>query len=118
MTDLRARLIAYLVEAEVNSPTTGPSAILASCDLAYSRHLLGLPAFETIEDLHRHLDLLTRFRLAGAAAGNQPALSVHLTAYALASLKLADDAHRDDAAAFVRGIAWDWRQLLDPDSLV
>lgn len=117
MTELRVRLTGQLVEAKAKAPATGPGAVLASCDLAYSRYLLGLPAFDTANDFHRHLDLLARFRLAGAAASRSPPLSVHLTSYALASLKLAGDAHRDDAAAFLRDTVWDWRQLLDPDSL-
>lgn len=118
MTNLRTRLTACLAEAEATSPTTGRRAVLASCDLAYSRHLLGLPAFSTLEDFHRHLNLLKHFQLSGSGASHLPALSVHLTAYALASLNLAGDAYRDDAAGLVRGIVWDWRLLLHPDSLI
>lgn len=123
MTQLRARLSAYLAEAEVTSPRTGPGAILAACDLAYARHLLGLPAFETREGFRRHLNRLNGFHLAGARANARPGLSVHLTAYGLASLELAGlelagAAHREEASAFVRNIDWDWRLLIHPDSLL
>lgn len=118
MTALRKKLLADLAQAEAHAAMIVPHAILAACDLAYARHLLGQPAFETPAEFQHHLNRLHGFRLAGAADDERPGLSVHLTAYVLASLALAGAAHRETASAFVRSITSDWRQLLHPESLM
>lgn len=118
MTQLRNRLVAYLAKAEATAPATGPSAVLAACDLVYGRYLLGLAAFETSVGFRHFLTLLSDHRLAGATDDRGPSLSVHLTAYALASLALAGPSHTLDASAFVRRSTWDSRRLIDPDSLM
>lgn len=115
MSRLIDALTPYLVQAEENAPTTGTAAVLASCDQIYARHLLGLPPFAAADGFGRHLAQLTSVKLAGSSRKTGPELTVHLTAYALASLRLCGKGHSDEASDFVRGLDWDWRALIDAD---
>lgn len=118
MSPLIAALTPYLAEAETRAPPSGPDAILASCDQIFARSLMGQPPFATSAGFDRHLNLLGSARLAGTRAEGGVRLSVHLTAYALASLNLAGEPFRSQAAALVRDQVWDWRLLIDPETLL
>lgn len=118
MSYLQQALSLYLTEAEARAPARGPEAVMGSCDLAFARHLVGQTAFPNSDAFARHLALLRSVQMAGTSPSGSAQLSVHLTAYALASLNLAGDDYRDAAAAFVGDQTWDWRRLVDSETLL
>lgn len=114
MRPLAQALADYLSAAEARAPRAGPRAVLAACDLIFARTLIGQPAFAMTDAITRHLSLLRSVQMAGALSNGRPRLSVHLTAYALASLALAGENHREAAAAFVADLDRDGARLIDP----
>ena len=118
MSLLQQALTHYLTEAEARAPARGAEAVMASCDLAFARRLVGQAAFPNPDAFARHLALLRSVQMAGTSPSGSARLSVHLTAYALASLNLAREDYRDAAAAFVGDQTWDWRRLVDSATLL
>lgn len=119
MSSVRDQILAYIVAAKPQAaPEHGHAAVLASCDIAYSRHLMGLPAFEDAADFARHIDLLGQHQLAGTRGAAKGALNVHLTAYVLGTFNLAQAEHGAGVVQFVHAQDWDWQALLKPDTLL
>jgi len=118
MSNVRDQILDYIKAAQGKALQAGEEAVLAACDIAYSRHLMGLPAFESAAAFEQYIALLASCRLAGTPAREAPSLNVHLTAYALATLNLAETPHGATAKAFVQSQDWRWDLLIDPATLL
>lgn len=91
--------------------------LLALCDAAYSRHLIGDEPFSA-QALEHFLAVAGACRLAGAATGDGETLNVHLTAYVLGALNLAAPKHAAAVTEFVGRQDWRWEQIFDRDTLL
>ncbi len=91
--------------------------LLALCDAAYSRYLIGDEVFSA-EGLEQFLATARACKLAGTGTGDGEALNVHLTAYVLGTLNLASARHQAAVAAFVAGQDWRWEQIFDRNTLL
>ncbi len=92
------------------------ASLLAQCDAAYSRFLLGQPVFSA-EALSLFLETAGACRLAGTA-GEGEAINVHLTAYILGTLNLASADHKALVSEFVARQDWQWEQIFHRDTLL
>jgi len=101
----------------------GPAAVhsdrlLAQCDLAYSRWLMGDQPFPDSAAFENFLAVLESRELAGTIRRDAPKVNVHTTAYALGTISLAPSNYRDEAIDRLSALRWDWSKLLSPSTLV
>jgi hypothetical protein len=93
--------------------------ILAACDTLYCLKLIERMDLVAPDAAARFAALLNGYRLAGGIGkGEGPPLSIHRTAYALATMNLLAESGRPVHGEVVRPFDWQLRELLDGGSCV
>jgi len=117
LIDIKDILTPFLTHHEADLANAG-DPVLAHCDLAYSRWLLGDTPFATQAAVGQFLNLLESRELAGTIRPDAPKVNVHTTAYALGVLNLVDEDHAQDIADRLSSLDWQWEALIAPDTLI
>lgn len=118
MKATRELVLEYLSGCDTQLDGMDDRALLACCDMAYSRYLMGLPAFGGEPEFSRFVNLVRAHGLAGARPGDKPALNVHLTAYVLGALNLAGAEHQPAVRDLILAQDWQWERIIASDVLL
>lgn len=117
MVNLKDILYPFLAHHEANLASSS-DRVLAQCDLAYSRWLLGDAPFASDAAVGQFLDLLETRELAGTIRPDVPKVNVHTTAYALGVLNLVEEKQAPGIADRLSSFDWHWEALIAPDTLI
>jgi len=117
LINIKDILSPFLTHHEANLANAS-DPVLAQCDLAYSKWLLGDAPFASEAAVSQFLDLLESRELAGTIRPGASKVNVHTTAYALGVLNLVDENQALGIAARLASFDWHWEALIAPDTLI